>query len=111
MQNRLNIGKNGEELAIKYLIKNGYKIISQNYRWKSYEIDVIAIDPDKTLVFVEVKALLQMPEYLERLTPEDNLTPWKLKKLSRGCQFFAAQNQNIIDDEKGWRIDLIAITL
>ena len=48
------IGDLGEELAKQYLLKKGYKIITQNIRWKRYEIDLIA-QKDDWLVFVEVK--------------------------------------------------------
>lgn len=44
----------GEELAINYLKKDGYKIIERNYRSPFGEIDIIAISGD-VLVFVEVK--------------------------------------------------------
>ena len=47
-------GDRGEDYTAAYLKKNGYKILSRNYR-KSYgEIDIIA-SKDKTICFVEVK--------------------------------------------------------
>mgnify|MGYP000085479978 CR=1 FL=1 len=49
-----SIGDKGEELAVKFLKKKGYKIIKRNYRTPTGEIDIIAKDGDK-LVFVEVK--------------------------------------------------------
>ena len=49
-----DIGKIGEELVCRYLIKRGYNIISRNYRIKGGEIDIIAENGDY-LVFVEVK--------------------------------------------------------
>ena len=48
------IGKKGESTAVRYLKKEGYKIVEQNYRSKAGEIDIIARDK-KTLVFIEVK--------------------------------------------------------
>lgn len=48
------IGILGEEVAVNYLIKKGYKIISRNYKKKFAEIDIIALI-DKTIVAVEVK--------------------------------------------------------
>jgi len=48
------IGKKGESVAVRYLKKQGYKIIEQNFRSKAGEIDIIAREK-KTLVFVEVK--------------------------------------------------------
>ena len=49
-----NIGDLGEDIARQYLLKKGYKIITQNIRWKRYEIDLI-VQKDDWLVFVEVK--------------------------------------------------------
>ena len=48
-------GKNGEALAANYLIKKGFTIVKQNYRYKRNEIDIIAQKTD-LLLFVEVKA-------------------------------------------------------
>ncbi|MFA4915644.1 MAG: YraN family protein [Syntrophales bacterium] len=50
----IGTGKRGEEIAVKYLKKAGYKIIECNYRCLFGEIDIIAKDK-KTIVFVEVK--------------------------------------------------------
>jgi len=47
-------GKLGEDLAVSYLKKLGYKIISRNFRIRGGEIDIVAIDGD-VLVYVEVK--------------------------------------------------------
>ncbi len=48
------LGKLGEDTAAKFLKKNGYKILHQNWRHKSYEIDIIATK-DEELIFVEVR--------------------------------------------------------
>ncbi len=51
---RIFFGRRGEDEAIKYLERRGYKILMKNYRCRLGEIDVIATEGD-TLVFVEVK--------------------------------------------------------
>jgi putative endonuclease len=51
----LSFGRKGEELAVKALKKEGYKIIERNFRCPFGEIDIVARD-GKTVVFVEVKA-------------------------------------------------------
>lgn len=48
------LGKEGEELALKFLKKNGYRILEKNYRTVFGEIDIIARDKD-IIVFIEVK--------------------------------------------------------
>lgn len=50
----MKLGEKGEVLAVSYLKKRGYKIITQNFKTRIGEIDIIAIEGD-TLVFVEVK--------------------------------------------------------
>ncbi len=49
------LGKRGEELAVEYLLKKGYRILDRNWRHNAKEIDIIARDKDK-LVIVEVKS-------------------------------------------------------
>ena len=50
----LDLGRAGEDAAVKFLKKQKFKILERNYRVKSGEIDIVAWDRD-TLVFVEVK--------------------------------------------------------
>ena len=52
--NRRRQGKIGEDLAAKYLERNGLRIIERNYRFERGEIDLIAEEGEE-LVFVEVK--------------------------------------------------------
>lgn len=99
----------GEDIAYGYLVNKKYKIIERNHRKKWGELDIIARAPDKTLVFIEVKTLRPGPG--QTLQPEDNLTGAKLEKLKRTASLYAGRNQNLVDDEKGWRLDLIAIAL
>ena len=56
MYQRHIIGKEGEEISIKYLCENNYQMIHRNFRCKQGEIDVIAKDlKTQELVFFEVK--------------------------------------------------------
>ena len=54
LKTRIGTGKSGEDLAVRYLEKQGYTIIKRNYRQRIGEIDIIARD-GKCLVFIEVK--------------------------------------------------------
>lgn len=109
--NKKEIGDFGENIARNYLIKNGYKIINKNYRAGFDEIDIIAIEPGGTVVFMEVKTMTGGNGKSSGFMPEDKMTNFKLGKIVRGCQRFLAQNPEIVEDEKGWRIDLIAVVL
>lgn len=48
------IGKIGEEIALKFLKNLGYEVLELNWRFKKLEIDIIAKERD-ILVVVEVK--------------------------------------------------------
>lgn len=104
------IGKQGEDLACEYLINKGYEIIERNFRQKWGELDIVAKDPIGALVFVEVKTMRQSGNS-EELLPEYNLTKSKLIKLQRTAQLFAGKHSELIDDQLGWRIDLIAVEM
>lgn len=47
-------GGQGEDLALRFLQKEGYQLLVRNYRYRRDEIDLI-MQKDKLLVFVEVK--------------------------------------------------------
>jgi len=53
---RLVLGRVGEEIARKYLKKNGYRILEHNFSTPVGEIDIIAREEGQ-LAFVEVKSL------------------------------------------------------
>ena len=106
---RSETGKLGEDKACEYLKKNGYKIIERNHRNKMGEIDAIAIDKDKTLVFIEVKTIRNSGN--QEMMPEDNLNSRKIGILSKVCDQYANSSPHLIHSEKGWRIDLLALTI
>ncbi len=50
----ISFGKQGENLAVEYLLEEGYEILERNWRFKHTEVDIIARDRDQ-LVIAEVK--------------------------------------------------------
>jgi putative endonuclease len=54
-QQRIALGKLGEDLACEELERRGYAVLVRRWRQRGGEIDIIARDGE-TLVFVEVKA-------------------------------------------------------
>ena len=115
MPNNIKIGQVGEDLAYQYLINNKYKIIDRNYREKWGEIDIICKDKSGVLVFVEVKALkvfhATVKQNNECFTPEENLHSSKLKKIKRTAYLYANSHPELINNNKGWQIDLVAIEI
>lgn len=74
---RKKLGDSGEKIAVKYLRKNGYRIVEQNYRNRLGEIDIIAVER-KTIVFVEVKTRRS----IRFGNPKWAVTPKKQQKIS-----------------------------
>ena len=105
----LKIGEIGEEIACRFIEDNGYRVLKRNYRKNYGEIDVIARSKERTLVFIEVKTV--RGDGINGITPEDNLTKSKLRKLSKTAAMFSAKHPELINERAGWRIDLVAIAL
>ncbi len=82
------IGDTGEDYAVKYLKKNGYKIISRNYRKKYGEIDIIAED-EEYIVFVEVKTRHENP----MTQPVDAVGKHKQQCLIKTASAFLSENE------------------
>lgn len=103
MSNKIK-GKYGEDIAVKYLIKNGYKIVERNYHFSRYgEIDIIALDKD-TLCFIEVKT-----RTTEKFgTGFEAVDRIKLSKIFK-CTLSYLSSTKI--PYKNYRIDVISILL
>ncbi len=99
--NKTALGKYGEEQAVKFLKKLGYKIIEKNFRIRGGEIDIIAID-NSTLVYVEVKTRTSHEFGL----PEESVTPTKINFLIRAAKFYRANRSNLPEQE---RIDVVTV--
>ncbi len=98
------IGNLGENIACKFLMKHGFEILNRNYRKKWGEIDIIS-KKDKIIHFVEVKSVSHETDYL----PEENIHPWKRKRLSRAIQTYLLEKK--ISDETEWQTDSLAVFL
>ncbi len=109
--NKKETGDLGENEAVKYLIKNKYKILFRNYKFIHDEIDIVARSFDGTLVFVEVKTLSFGINNDGNLIPEDHLTRKKIKNMVRAASFFVGMHENLYNKNIGWRLDLIAIMI
>lgn len=70
MKNKKIEGNKGEQMALEYLVSNGYKVVERNFIAKGGEIDIIAFK-ENTIVFIEVKNRNSnaFGESLEAITP------------------------------------------
>jgi putative endonuclease len=97
------LGKRGEDLALRFLKRSGYKIIERNYVCKMGEMDIIAQEKD-TLVFVEVKTRTSM----DFGPPQLAVNPTKQMQLSKVALNFLKEKKR--EDVKA-RFDVVAIVL
>ncbi len=86
---RIQKGKEGELLVAQHLQKQGYKILTQNYRKRFGEVDVIA-QKDDTLAFVEVKW-----RHNPLIDPAEVISPSKQKKITSIAKHFLSQHNEI----------------
>ncbi len=86
--NHIDVGKKGEEIACRYLKSKGHHIVERNFRKKFGEIDIVSRKGNKVYI-CEVKTFAYDGRNgAGSHRPEDNVTPWKLKKLSRVVQIY-----------------------
>ena len=85
------LGKKGEELALKHLITNKYKILNTNWRDGNLEIDIIA-QKDDLLHIIEVKT--RQTNYFGE--PEEFITRKKQRQIIKATDAFIEEyNINI----------------
>lgn len=116
------IGEIGENLACEYLQKNGYKILDRNYSRKWGELDIVA-KKGNIVHFVEVKTVSRRLDEASqginnRVThvtnddsyrAEDNMHPWKLKRLGRAVQSYLLEKD--ISDDLDWQFDVVTVQI
>lgn len=54
MSKNQDIGNQGEDIAVAFLLEKGYKILERNWRFSKAEIDIICTKDDH-LIFIEIK--------------------------------------------------------
>ena len=100
MDNHNELGIEGEALAEKWLVRNGYTVLHRNWKIGHYEIDIIA-EKKGTLHIVEVKTRWASPFGF----PEDNVTKKKFSFLKKAAHAFLQLNPY------DWiQYDILAIT-
>jgi putative endonuclease len=95
-----NKGNKGELQAAKFLEKNGYKILTTNFRSPFGEIDIIAKKNDIT-IFIEVK----LRESYSFGTANETIPQSKMNKIIKTAHFWIAKQEYEIP----CRFDVITI--
>ncbi len=100
--NHIELGQEGENIAINFLNEKGYKILTRNYRFKKNEIDIIC-EYDNQLIIIEVKT---------RQTATTG-EPYKAVTKSKQRQIIKVANKYIEETNCSLevRLDIISIVL
>lgn len=100
MAKHYELGKEGEQLAVDFLIKKGYQILDRNWRFQKAEVDIIA-QKNEILAAVEVKT--RSSDYFGK--PEEFVNPKKIQLLLSAIDNYVIERD--LDVEV--RFDIIAI--
>ena len=98
------LGRWGEKRCEKFLKGKGLKKLARNFSCKVGEIDLVMVDTDRTIVFVEVKTRADE----SFATAEEVITPAKKAKLNKVARYFLATH-NV--EDRPYRFDVVTIVL
>lgn len=93
-------GKEGEQIAVDFLLKKGYSIVYRNYRYLKAEVDILA-QKKNILAVVEVRS--RSSDFIENIA--DTITPKKIKLLVMAADYYVTEAN--LDVEV--RFDIITI--
>jgi putative endonuclease len=102
MTDKMQKGREAEDMAAEFLKAQGYEIVQRNYRYRRSEIDLI-VRKDKWLVFVEVK----MRSSDAFGYPEEFVDYTKAKNIVYGAEQYTFEN----DYNGNVRYDVVAISM
>lgn len=97
----ITFGKRGEEIGADYMERQGYTILERNFRIRTGEIDIIAMQ-ENCLVFVEVKTRHGLTFGL----PCEAVTRQKQRKICTTAKVYCARNNMAYEL---YRFDVIEI--
>lgn len=101
MYKNQKVGKFGEDVAVKYLKQNGYKILDRNFSCKRGELDIVALQK-KQIVFIEIKARTS----IEYGLPKEAVTKKKLEHIYKIAEYYL-YTRNL--EKEDTRIDVIEV--
>lgn len=104
------VGTYGEDVAVMYLKRKGYRIRARNVARKTGELDVVAERAD-VLHIVEVKTRLveelPVPGVRSDYNPADNLHSEKIRRVARTAQWYVAE----VGWAGDWQVDGLLVWL
>jgi putative endonuclease len=97
------LGRRGERAAARYLRRLGYRVLARGERLGLGELDLIAVDRDRSVVFIEVKTRRSQ----ETGHPSEAVDPGKRRRLTRLAVAFLKRHGLL---EHKARFDVVAVT-
>lgn len=104
LADRKQLGRWGEKRCERFLKREGLKVLARNFSCKTGEIDLVMVDIDSSIVFVEVRT--KVDESFG--PPEESITQSKKAKLLRTARYFLAAH-NI--ENRPYRFDIVTVVL
>ena len=106
--NSQKLGRLGEDYACQWLRQRNWRILARNWRNRFGELDIIALDPEAVLVFVEVKT-----RRTDRFgSPEQAVGPRKQTHLRRAAvQWLISHDRDPNARHRGTRFDVISLSV
>ncbi|MHB0978352.1 MAG: YraN family protein [Minisyncoccota bacterium] len=109
------LGDLGENIACDYLERHGFEILDRNYLRKWGELDIVA-EKKGIIHFIEVKSVSHVTLSMnvthvtptDTYRPEENVHPWKLKRLSRAMQTYILEKRL---DDREFQLDIITVKI
>jgi len=104
LSDRKLLGRWGEKRGEKFLKSKGLKTLARNFSCKAGEIDLVMVDDDGSIVFVEVRS--KTDESFS--PPEESITYPKRQRLLRTARYFLAAHHI---ENRPFRFDVVTIVL
>jgi putative endonuclease len=104
LADRAKLGRWGEKRAERFLRGKGFKTLARSFSCRAGELDLVMVDADGVMVFVEVKTRAD-----EAFSPvEAAITARKRQRMTRAARYFLASHG--IQD-RPCRFDVVTVVL
>jgi putative endonuclease len=104
LSDRAKLGRWGEKRCEQFLQNKGLRPLTRNYSCKMGELDLVMVDPDGVLVFIEVRSRAD-----ETFSPaEATVNSAKRERISKAARHFIAAHRI---EERPLRFDVITLIL
>lgn len=104
LDDKKQLGRWGEQRSENFLNRKGLRTLTRNFSCRSGEIDLIMVDTDRTIVFVEVKT--RTDDFFQPV--ESVITYDKKAKMIKSARYFLAKHDI---QNRPYRFDVLTLTL